>query len=65
VKETVLDGLKHGFEVFHLDDASKGVNVNPSDSQRALQEMVAKGAQRIRFQDITVKHKVTVARTPK
>lgn len=65
VKETVLDGLKHGFEVFHLDDASKGVNVNPYDSERALQEMVAKGAQRIRFQDITVKHAVTVARTPK
>jgi len=56
VKETVLDGLKHGFEVFHLDDASKGVNVNPDDSERALQEMVAKGAQRIRFLDITAKH---------
>jgi len=65
VKETVLDGLKHGFEVFHLDDASKGVNVNPDDSERALQEMVAKGAQRIRFQDIAVKHAVTVPRTPK
>jgi nicotinamidase/pyrazinamidase len=65
VKETVLDGLKHGFEVFHLDDASKGVNVNPDDSERALQEMVAKGAQRIRFQDIAAKHEVSVARTPK
>ena len=52
VKETVLDGLKYGFEVLHLDDASKGVNVNPADSEEALQEMVAKGAKRIRFQDI-------------
>lgn len=54
VKETVLDGLKHGFEIFHLDDASRGVNVNPGDSDRALQEMVAKGAKRIRFHDIVI-----------
>jgi nicotinamidase/pyrazinamidase len=52
VKETVLDGLKCGFEVFVLDDASKGVNVNPSDSDNALNLMVAKGAKRIRVQDI-------------
>lgn len=53
VKETVLDGLKHGFEVFHLDDASRGVNVNLGDSEHALQEMVEKGAKRIKIQDIT------------
>ncbi|MGD0177289.1 MAG: nicotinamidase [Candidatus Bathyarchaeia archaeon] len=52
VKETVLDGLKYGFEVFVLDDASKGVNVNPGDSDNALHLMVAKGAKRIRVQDI-------------
>jgi nicotinamidase/pyrazinamidase len=57
VKETVLDGLKYGFEVLHLDDASKGVNVNPGDSESALQEMVAKGANRITFQDIAVEQK--------
>jgi len=64
VKETVSDGLKYGFEVFHLDDASKGVNVNPDDSERALQEMVAKGAKRIRLQDLTP-NEVTAPRTPK
>ena len=53
VKETVLDGLKYGFEVYHLDDASRGVNVKPDDSERALQEMTAKGAKRIRLQDLT------------
>ncbi len=63
VKETVLDGLKYGFEVLHLDDASKGVNVNPGDSESALQEMVAKGAKRIRFQDIAIEQKAHVART--
>ncbi len=52
VKETVLDGLKYGFEVFHLDDASRGVNVNPDDSDRALREMTARGAKRITFRDI-------------
>ena len=65
VKETVSDGLKYGFEVFQLDDASKGVNVNRGDSERALQEMVAKGAKRIRLQDLSVGSEVTVPRTPK
>lgn len=52
VKETVLDGLKYGFEVFHLDDASRGVNVNPDDSERALHEMVAAGAKRLSLADM-------------
>lgn len=52
VKETVLDGLKYGFEVFHLDDASRGVNVNSDDSRQALQAMVAAGAKRISFGDL-------------
>ncbi len=52
VKETVLDGLKHGFEVFHLDDASRGVNVHPDDSDRALAEMVSAGAKRITLRDL-------------
>jgi len=53
VRETVLDGLKHGFEVYHLDDASRGVNVNPGDSERSLSEMVDRGAKRIRLNDLT------------
>jgi nicotinamidase-related amidase len=52
VRATVLDGLQRGFEVYHLDDASKGVNINPDDSERALKEMVQKGAKRIRFEDL-------------
>ena len=52
VRETVLDGLKFGFRVYHLDDASKGVNVRPDDSDRALQEMVSKGAKRITVSDL-------------
>jgi nicotinamidase/pyrazinamidase len=52
VRETVLDGLRYGFEVYHLDDASRGVNVNPDDSERALQEMVQAGAKRISLGDL-------------
>lgn len=55
VKETVLDGLKNGFEVYHLDDASRGVNVRPTDSERALKEMVAKGAKRITLEAVAEK----------
>jgi len=46
VKETVLDGLTEKFVVYHLDDASRGVNVSPGDSARALEEMVARGCKR-------------------
>jgi nicotinamidase/pyrazinamidase len=52
VKETVLDGLKNDFEVYHLDDASRGVNVHPGDSELALDQMVAQGARRITFSDV-------------
>lgn len=58
VKETVLDGLKHGFEVYHLDDASRGVEVNPGDSERALKEMVAKGAKRITLEEVAEKSRL-------
>lgn len=49
VKETVLDGLKNGFEVYLLEDASSGVDVKPGDSMEALNEMVMRGAHRIRL----------------
>lgn len=52
VRETVLDGLSSGFEIFYLDDASRGVNVKAGDAERAVQEMMAKGAKRISLTDI-------------
>ncbi len=39
VKQTVLDGLKHGFSVVLLRDAIRGVDLAPGDSARALDEM--------------------------
>jgi nicotinamidase/pyrazinamidase len=52
VKETVLDGLKEGFEVYYLDDASRGVNVKAADSVKAVEIMLAKGAKKIVKDDI-------------
>jgi nicotinamidase/pyrazinamidase len=52
VKETVLDSLKEGFEVYLLDDASRGVDVKPGDSEKAIKLMVAKGCKRITKEQI-------------
>jgi nicotinamidase/pyrazinamidase len=45
VKATAHDALKEGFEVVVLEDAVRGVEVNPGDSQRALEELRNAGAQ--------------------
>jgi nicotinamidase/pyrazinamidase len=52
VKETVLDALKLGFQVYYLDDASKAVNVKPEDSKLAVKEMVSKGAMQVSLADL-------------
>lgn len=46
VKHTVLDAIKEGFLVFFLEAGSKGVDVNPGDSKRAVDEMVLAGARK-------------------
>ncbi len=45
VKFTTLDALKAGLRVHVLADAVKGVNIKPRDSERAMTEMIAHGAQ--------------------
>lgn len=47
VKHTVLDGLKEGFQVVLLEDAVRGVDLQPGDSERAIAEMVRAGAAKI------------------
>ena len=42
VKATALDAIKHGFEVYILKDAIKGIN--PEDEKKALKELEEKGA---------------------
>ncbi|RUM32333.1 MAG: nicotinamidase [Aquifex sp.] len=44
VKNTAIGGLNLGFEVFVLEDAIKGVDVNPGDVERAIDEMLDRGA---------------------
>lgn len=46
VKSTVLDALKEGFRVVLLEDAIRGVDIQQGDSERAIQEMVQRGARR-------------------
>jgi nicotinamidase/pyrazinamidase len=44
VKFTVLDALEQGFAVWLLEDGCRGVNLNSSDSEKAIGEMRAAGA---------------------
>jgi nicotinamidase/pyrazinamidase len=44
VKNTALDALRHGFEVTVESPGVRGVDVSPGDSERALDELRAKGA---------------------
>ena len=44
VKYSVLDALSLGYEVFVVEDGIKGVNINPSDSEKAINEMINSGA---------------------
>ncbi|MBI1920391.1 MAG: nicotinamidase [Geobacter sp.] len=44
VRATVLEGLKAGLAVTMLEDASRGVDLQPGDSERAVEEMRKAGA---------------------
>lgn len=52
VKSTVLDARKRGFETVLLEDAIRGVDVKPGDSERAVDEMVENGAQKTTYSDV-------------
>ena len=52
VKSTVLDALRLGFETILLVDAIKGVDVNPGDSERAIGEMIKRGAKKASLNDL-------------
>ncbi len=44
VKFTVLDALSLGYKVYLVSDGCKGVNINPDDSEKAVEEMKNAGA---------------------
>jgi len=54
VRASVLDALAEGFEVTVIEDAIRGVNLEPGDSERALAEMKAAGARLARSADVAV-----------
>jgi nicotinamidase/pyrazinamidase len=53
VRFTVLDARRAGFDVIVLEDGIRGVDLQPGDSQRALDEMKGAGAQSARFADVS------------
>ena len=44
MKQTVLDACRLGFRVVVLRDGVRGIDVDPGDSERALEAMQAAGA---------------------
>ncbi len=52
VKNTVLGALNLGYQTFVLEDAIKGVDVNKGDSDKALENMLSKGAVIIDFSSL-------------
>ena len=52
VKFTALDALALGFSTFLIEDASRGVNLNPGDVESAVAEMKAADVAVVRSADI-------------
>jgi len=52
VKFSVLDALSLGYEVNVIEDACRGVDLTPGDSEAALTEMVTRGAKRVLVRDV-------------
>jgi nicotinamidase/pyrazinamidase len=44
VKYTALDALNQGYTTVVLEDLCKGVNIDPADSEKALEELRTAGA---------------------
>ena len=52
VKATALDAASLGFKTWLIEDACRGVNLRPEDSQRAVDEMRAGGVKVIQTQEV-------------
>lgn len=52
VKYTVLDALSLGFKTYLIEDASRGVNIQPGDVEQAVQDMRAAGAIAVQTEDV-------------
>ncbi len=52
IKYSTLGALKNGLKVKVLGDAVQGVNLKPGDSEKALKEIIRKGARKIVLKDL-------------
>lgn len=52
VKYTALDALELGFRPYVIADACQGVNLQPGDAEKAIQEMQTAGAILLSFKDL-------------
>lgn len=52
VRFSVRDAIKHGLKVKLLSDAVRGVNLKPGDSEKAIKEMVRRGAKKITLKNM-------------
>ena len=53
VKFTALDGVELGFNTYCVEDASRGVNLEPGDVVRSIEEMRSKGVGIVTAAEIT------------
>lgn len=51
ILNTVLDARKLGFETVLLSDAVRGINLKPNDVEKAIEKMIAKGAEQTTLED--------------
>lgn len=54
VRASVLGALERGFEVLVLRDAVRGVDIQPGDSAKALEEMQNKGAKLVTLEEVSL-----------
>lgn len=59
VKFTVLDALELGFKTHLIEDACRGVNLQPDDVQKAIEAMRAAGAETITAAEIINRAAIT------
>ena len=55
VKFTALDAVQLGFKTYVIPEACRGVNLQPDDSEQALQEMQAAGVELLTI-DEAIRH---------
>lgn len=55
VKNTAIDALQSGFAVLLLMDAIRGINAQPNDSEKAIEELVHKGARKITLATVNLR----------